>query len=451
MNNQKDFLTYLFPMYTNDISNKVRQALYQTYKQTDRFMLKLLAVHWAIASTLTAYTYDTYLLGFVGGAFITGIAFLVYRMNPGSLLSRITIGASFMAFSMIFIQQHLGRIEMHFHIFVAIAFLIRYKDIAPVLSAALTVTVHHALFNLAQQYEMAVAGTPIKVFSYGCGWGLVALHAIFVIVETIVISSSILNLTREYLNNAEVFTIMDDISESAKQTNEASNFISSAGQELAQNAADNTEAVTESTTSIAKMNESIESLDDKTSLVKQKVQGIVTDMGEMKQSMANLKNSSNRIFTINETIDSIAAQTNMLALNAAVEAARAGEAGAGFAVVTEEIRMLAQKTAEAATDIREMIAENIEKAEAGAEVSKEIATQITELESWIGDVNVVGQEQMRQLEELKSNISKISDTSDHTADMAEKNAATSEELEGQMTVLKTAIDEINQKATLEEA
>ncbi len=449
MNNQKDLLTNLFPTYTSYISNKVRQALHQSYKQTDEFMLKLLVVHWAVASTLTAYTYGTYLLGFVGGALITGIAFLVYRMNPGSLLSRITIGASFMAFSMIFIQQHMGRIEMHFHIFVAIAFLIRYKDIAPVLTAALTTAVHHALFNLAQQYEMAVAGTPIKVFSYGCGWDLVALHAIFVIVETIVISSSILNLTREYLNNAEVYTIMDDISESAKHTNEASNFISSAGQELAQNAADNTQVVTESTTSIAKMNENIESLDDKTSRVKQKVQGIVSDMEEMKQSMANLKNSSNSIFTINETIDSIAAQTNMLALNAAVEAARAGEAGAGFAVVTEEIRMLAQKTAEAATDIREMIAENIEKAEAGAEVSKEIATQITELESWIGDVNVVGQEQMRQLEELKGNISKISDTSDHTANMAEKNAATSEELQGQMAVLKTAIDDINQKATLE--
>lgn len=449
MNDQTDVFTYLFPTYFNDIPNKVKGALHQSYKKTDQFMLKLLVIHWVVASTVTAYTYSTYFLGFLGGGLITGIAYAIYRMNPGSLLSRITMGASFMGFSMIFIQQHLGRIEMHFHIFVAIAFLIRYKDIAPVLSAALTTAVHHALFNMAQQYEMAVAGTPIKVFSYGCGWDLVVLHAIFVIVETIVISNSILNLTREYLNNAEVFTIIDDISESVKYTNEASHSMSNSGQKLAENAISNTKIVEESTKSISEMNNNIETLDDKTMVVKNKVQDIVTDMSDMNLSMANLKDSSNNIYTINETIDDIASQTNMLALNAAVEAARAGEAGAGFAVVTDEIRMLAQRTAKAATNIRAMIEENIEKAEAGVEISNEIASQISELESWIGDVNSVSDEQICKLEELKSSISKISDTTDNTANMAEKNASTSEELQGQMEVLKSAIDAINKKASLE--
>jgi len=411
-------------------------------------MLKLLVIHWFVASTLTAYTYGTYLLGFTGGGFITGIAFLIYRMNPGSLLSRVTIGASFMAFSMIFIQQHLGRIEMHFHIFVAIAFLIRYKDISPVLSATLTTAIHHALFNVAQQYEMVVAGTPIKVFNYGCGWDLVTLHAIFVIIEAFVVSNTILNLTEEYLNNAEVFTILDDVNESAKYTNEASSSISNSGQKLAENAEKNAQVVSDSTTSIMNMSENLEDLDAKTSLAKQKVQKVVTETSRMKESMAKLKDSSNNISTINETIDSIASQTNMLALNAAVEAARAGEAGSGFAVVTEEIRMLAQRTAEAATNIREMITDNIEKAEAGSKVSNQIESKIEELESWIGDVNQVGENQTKQLEELKRNINEITKTSDQTAGMAEDNAATSEELQSQMEILKNAIDKINRKATL---
>lgn len=85
-------------------------------------------------------------------------------MNPGSLLSRSAIAVGFMGFSLIFIQQHMGRIEMHFHIFVAIAFLLRYKDISPLLAAALATSLHHGLFNVAQDMELTVAGTPIMIF-----------------------------------------------------------------------------------------------------------------------------------------------------------------------------------------------------------------------------------------------------------------------------------------------
>ncbi|WP_138430875.1 hypothetical protein [Fodinibius saliphilus] len=161
MTDQASFEDIFFPVYSDDLSEDVRQNVKRTFVKTDAFMFRLVILHWIVASTLTAFTYSTYLLGFIGGGIITGIAYVVYNMNPGTLLSRITFGASFMAFSMIFIQQHMGRIEMHFHIFIAIAVLIRYIDIAPVLAAAATTAIHHALFNIARTYEMAIAGTTI--------------------------------------------------------------------------------------------------------------------------------------------------------------------------------------------------------------------------------------------------------------------------------------------------
>ncbi|NGP87503.1 methyl-accepting chemotaxis protein [Fodinibius halophilus] len=448
MTNQASFKDTFFPIYNEGLSAGVKQNVKKTFEKADAFMFRLVVVHWIGASTLTAFTYSTYLLGFVGGAVITGIAYAVYNMNPGTLLSRITFGASFMAFSMIFIQQHMGRIEMHFHIFIAIAVLIRYKDIAPVLAAAATTAIHHALFNVAQTYEMAVAGTPIKVFDYGCGWDLVALHAIFVIVEAVVISNIVLNLTQEYLNNSKVFNIMDELSASAHQVGEVTEFISDSGQDLAANASDNAQAVAESNESIDSMNEKILELNDKTSSATQKVKSIASDTDQMNDSMNNLKESSSNISTITETIDSIASQTNILALNAAVEAARAGDAGAGFAVVTDEIRVLAQKTARAAADISKMIETNVEKAEAGVSISKQISSQIDELQAWIEQVNTVGDEQIAQLKEIKSSIARISDTTDNTADMAEKNASTAEELQSQTHVLTNAIESINQKVDM---
>jgi methyl-accepting chemotaxis protein len=440
----------LFPAYSQNHSEGVKTQLKRSFEQTDIFMLKLLFLHWVVASTVVAIAFSTYLLGFVGGGIIFGIAYGVNKMNPGSLVSRATMGAAFMAFSMLFVQQHLGRIEMHFHIFVSLAFLIRYKDIAPVIAATLTTAVHHALFNFAQMTELSVAGTPIMIFDYGCGWGIVAIHATFVIIAMVVYSSIILNLTEEYIKNAEVYDIIDHLSDSVEYTSDAADYISKSGQDLALHASNNSESVNSSFDNIEQMNGRVQTLSEKTTSAKEKVELINENSTKMNSSMEELKESSMNITSIIKTIDSIASQTNLLALNAAVEAARAGEAGAGFAVVTEEVRVLAQKTAKAASDIGDLIENNTEKAMLGTRVSEVISEQITDLKTWIEEVHTLASSQVGTLAELKDVVQKISETTGNTADTAEKNAATAEELQSQVHVLQGIIKDLKARAQDEE-
>ena len=434
-----------FKANDTNLSKGVREKLDRSFVETDKFMLRLLLIHWAVASTITAFSYGTYLLGFIGGGIATGIAFAAFNVNPGSIWSRITIASAFMVFSAIFIQQHMGKIEMHFHIFAALAMFIRYKDIAPTLSAVVTIALHHAIFNIAQTYEWTFMGTPILAFSYGCGWDIVAIHATFVIVEALVICNIILGLTREYLNNAEVFNVMDELKLFSYYTSQAADSISNSGQELAMGAAQNTEAVNNSYSSIESMNQKIMEMNEKTTSVKNRIDDVSKNTSSMSTSMEKLKESSASISSITKIIDSIASQTNLLALNAAIEAARAGEAGAGFAVVTEEIRELAQKTADAATEIGNMIEENIAKAEEGSTTSQIISEQIEELVSWIEEVHMAGSGQVGELDKLRTSLTNISRNTETTAGNAEMNASTAEELQSQIHTLRGTIEEINRK------
>lgn len=158
------------------------------FVESDRVMLLLVAIQWVIASLVTSILYATYIYGFVGGGAIAISLFVAHRYIKGTRPMRVLVAIGMMLFSLIYIQQHLGRIEMHFHVFIAMAILAFYKDITPVIVAAITTILHHLIFNYLQYYEVSLFGAPVMVFNYGCGLDIVFLHGFLVLIEAFVLA-----------------------------------------------------------------------------------------------------------------------------------------------------------------------------------------------------------------------------------------------------------------------
>lgn len=165
--------------------------------QADKVMIALLILQWIIATFVTSMHYNTYYYGFFGGGLIVIPILILYPFLKGDSFYRYFIAIAMMLFSVIFIQQYLGRIEMHFHIFITMAILTLYKDIFPLLTAAITTIIHHIVFNYLQLYEISLFDMPVMVFNYGCGLDIVLLHAIFVISEFLVLGY-LIRLQREH-------------------------------------------------------------------------------------------------------------------------------------------------------------------------------------------------------------------------------------------------------------
>ncbi len=170
-------------------------------------------------------------------------------------------------------------------------------------------------------------------------------------------------------------------------------------------------------------------------------------MEKMIESMNNIQNKSNKISTIISTIDDISFQTNILSLNAAVEAARAGNAGKGFSVVADEVRNLAIKSAQSATDTKALIDETIATIKEGTQivdetaiVIKEVITAASSITELVGKIAVDSEIQQKSVEEVTSEVSEISNIVNSNAATSEETAASSEELSSQAAILKDLVD-----------
>ena len=252
--------------------------------------------------------------------------------------------------------------------------------------------------------------------------------------------------------------IASSLSDSASQVAAASGQLAASSQQLSEGCSEQASSVEETsatlqetTSMVLQNNGNTQQAVELSGLTRDAAQKGNQEMQEMMNSIKEIKNSSDQAAKIVKMIDDIAFQTNILSLNAAVEAARAGEAGVGFAVVAEEVRNLAQKSAQAAKDTAAIIETNIGLSTQGVLISEkvkhdldEITLQTKKVSELMQEISAAGSEQSQGIGQVNQAIIQIETVTERNAANAEQTASASEELNAQAENLSEIVQQLSE-------
>ncbi|MBA6419769.1 MULTISPECIES: methyl-accepting chemotaxis protein [Pseudomonas] len=376
------------------------------YLQADRVMLGVL---WLcmLASLALASWYGTWAQALVVGGGTLMVMHGLHALGKGGRLFRCAIGAAFMVMAALHINQSRGTMEMHFSIFVLLAFLIYYRDWMPILVATLVIAVHHLMFFYLQSRLQGVWLAP------GLTFGLVFVHAGYVVVEAaVLIYLAQLGyrdaLEGEAMGRATAMMMVEgervdltyrvamrtpmvdsfnrfvggldamvaDVGDSLEQLGEVGQAVtgkSVAVRQSAERQQSETQYMVQAMQELGRATAEVarnaadaaaasEGADGHAQQGYRAMEGIRAEVNSLEENIrltgTAVDGAAQLAVDIDQVVDvikSVAEQTNLLALNAAIEAARAGEHGRGFAVVADEVRNLSQRTARSTAEIQDFI------------------------------------------------------------------------------------------------
>jgi methyl-accepting chemotaxis protein len=420
---------------------EVERALRAQGRHADRLLTCILWGLFLLALALSGL-HDTLGLALAVGLPAALLPTALTLVAGGSLASRTSIAVALMVFCALHIHQAAGRTELHFGIFVLLAFLLCYRDWRVILVAAATVALHHLSFNYLQELNFG----PICLTQPGLGTVLV--HASYVVAEAAVLCYLAVLLRREAVQAAELRVAVAAMTErdtgaidlraaphrarsaSARALQDVISRLNgtlasvrhSAGTTASassQIAAGNAELSVRTERQAASIRATVESMAELTATVRRNADhareadrlagsasSVAARGGEVVarvvDTMSAIDASSRKIADITAVIDGIAFQTNILALNAAVEAARAGEQGRGFAVVAGEVRNLAQRAAAAAREIKGLIEDSVSQVSSGSTLVQQAGQTMAQVV-----------ESVRQVSGIIGEISGASDAQAH--------------------------------------
>jgi methyl-accepting chemotaxis protein len=263
-----------------------------------------------------------------------------------------------------------------------------------------------------------------------------------------------------WMQTNRVFNVIKDVSydldNASNQIDGASGQIAGASQSLADGASRQAAAVEETSSALEEMSAMTRRNADNATQANQLMSQTQQVVGRANDSMKDLTHAMNEISSASEqtskiikTIDEIAFQTNLLALNAAVEAARAGESGAGFAVVAEEVRNLAMRSAEAAKNTSSLIEDTVNKIKSGSGIVtktnqdfNEVTDSAGKISELITEIAAASREQAQGISQISNTVTELDKIVQSNASSAEETASASEEMSAQAKTMKESVVEL---------
>lgn len=256
--------------------------------------------------------------------------------------------------------------------------------------------------------------------------------------------------------NRNLTRIQQALSMGSEQVSSASGQIAEASQQLAEGASEQAASLEETSASLEEYSSMTERNAENSNNVNVNMgeaDGLLNtgmeSMKRMTEAINEIKTSSDETAKIIKTIEEIAFQTNILALNAAVEAARAGEAGAGFAVVAEEVRNLAQRSADAATNTSELIERSQSNTNVGVSVADEMGKNLNSILDSVKkasglaqEIAVASKEQIEGIGQINKAVSQMDKVVQSSASQAEESASAAEELSAQAEELRGMVGQL---------